>query len=82
MICQDVRIEKRKGETMNELAKRASDAIQSQHTALAEAIVARQYRLQSQFWKPFGDAGRAKSVRDAGYHLTYLGEALAAAAPT
>lgn len=67
---------------MIELPKQASAIILARRDALAEAIVARQYQLQNQFWKPFGDAGRAKSVRDAGYHLTYLSEALSAADPT
>jgi len=66
---------------MNENTQ-ASAIILAQRDALAEAIVARQYELQSQFWKPFGETGRAKSVRDAGYHLTYLSEALSASDPT
>jgi methanogenic corrinoid protein MtbC1 len=67
---------------MNTRAKQTSTAIQSQRDALAEAMVARQYQLQPEFWHRFGDTGRAKSVRDAGYHLTYLSEALAADDPT
>lgn len=67
---------------MNDTAKQASAIILAQRDTLAEALVARQYQLQSQFWNPFGEAGRAKSVRDAGYHLTYLSEALSASDPT
>lgn len=67
---------------MSETTTQASAFILAQRDVLAEAIVARQYQLQSQFWKPFGDSGRAKSVRDAGYHLTYLSEALFASDPT
>jgi len=48
---------------------------------LAELIVTKQYALQSELWKPYGDPGREKSVRDAGYHLSYLAEALQADDP-
>lgn len=64
---------------MNEnmsLERVSAQAIRQQQSTLAEAIVARQYERQPEVWRPFGDAGRAKSVRDAGYHLTYLAEAL------
>ncbi|MCX7838486.1 MAG: cobalamin-dependent protein [Anaerolineae bacterium] len=67
---------------MNTLNQQASATINTQRDALAEALVARQYQLQSEFWNRFGETGRAKSVRDAGYHLTYLSEALAAGDPT
>ncbi|MEZ0395933.1 MAG: cobalamin-dependent protein [Anaerolineales bacterium] len=45
---------------------------------LAERIVDLQYARQPEVWKPYGSPGREKSVRDAGYHLTYLAEALEA----
>ncbi len=69
---------------MNEthpLERECAQAIRRQHAALAEAIVERQYAQQPEIWRPFGDPGRAKSVRDAGYHLTYLAEALDARQP-
>lgn len=66
---------------MSDLERRAGQAIEEQRQALAEEIVARQYRLQERLWQPFGAVGREKSVRDAGYHLAYLAEALAAAQP-
>lgn len=50
--------------------------------ALAEAIVARHYDLESEVWTPYGDPGRRKSVRDARYHLAYLAEALDAGDPS
>lgn len=50
--------------------------LRTQSETLAEAIVARQYELQPQVWKPYGSIGRAKSVRDVRYHLNYLTEAL------
>jgi MerR family transcriptional regulator, light-induced transcriptional regulator len=66
---------------MGELERRAGQAIEERRQALAEEIVARLYGLQGEVWEPFGRAGREKSVRDAGYHLAYLAEALAAAQP-
>jgi methylmalonyl-CoA mutase cobalamin-binding domain/chain len=48
---------------------------------LAGRIVELQYARQPQVWKPFGHPGRAKSIRDAGYHLAYLSEALEADSP-
>ncbi len=46
---------------------------------LAEKIVARQYVLQPQDWlRHVSPISREKSVRDAGYHLTFLAEALEA----
>jgi MerR family transcriptional regulator, light-induced transcriptional regulator len=56
--------------------------IRQQADALAETIVARQYASQPEMWARFGPAGRAKSVRDARYHLDYLAEALDADDPT
>ncbi|HOT93305.1 MAG TPA: cobalamin-dependent protein [Anaerolineae bacterium] len=63
------------------IERECAQAIRQQQSALAEAIVARQYEQQPEVWRPFGDPGRAKSVRDAGYHLTYLAEALDAQNP-
>ena len=58
--------------------KESSQRIRSQRDSLAEEIVARQYARRSDQWQPHGEEGRRKSVRDAGYHLIYLAEALAA----
>jgi len=58
--------------------KESSQRIRSQRDSLAEEIVARQYDLRAERWQTFGEEGRQKSVRDAGYHLVYLAEALAA----
>jgi methanogenic corrinoid protein MtbC1 len=52
--------------------------IRARRRALAEQIVARQYGQQPEQWAAYGDVGRDKSVRDAGYHLLYLAEAVAA----
>jgi methylmalonyl-CoA mutase cobalamin-binding domain/chain len=66
---------------MSIIHQQAAQAIRENQNALAESIVAHLYESQSVVWKPFGDAGRAKSVRDEGYHLTYLSEALSAEDP-
>ncbi len=66
---------------MSERHHKAGQAIADHHDGLSETIVARQYELQPELWKPYGSAGREKSVRDVGYHLTYLSEALATANP-
>ena len=61
--------------------QQAAQFIRQHQTELAETIVTRQYARQGEIWKPFGFPGRGKSVRDEGYHLTYLAEALTAADP-
>jgi methylmalonyl-CoA mutase cobalamin-binding domain/chain len=66
---------------MCELNREASRAIHNQRQMLSEAIVRRQYELQPEIWQPYGEIGREKSVRDAGYHLSYLSEAMAASDP-
>jgi methylmalonyl-CoA mutase cobalamin-binding domain/chain len=66
---------------MCELNKKASQAIRNQLRMLSEAIVSRQYELQPEIWQPYGETGREKSVRDVGYHLSYLSEAIAASDP-
>lgn len=66
---------------MTTIHQQAAQAIRQQQNELTEIIVARLYESQHAVWKPLGDPGRAKSVRDAGYHLTYLAEALTAADP-
>ncbi len=58
-----------------------SQTITAHQTALAEAIVALQYRRQPELVARYGDAGRAKSSRDVAYHLAYLAEALAMERP-
>jgi methanogenic corrinoid protein MtbC1 len=50
--------------------------------ALAEAITARQYELQPELIARYGEAGRARCLQDASYHLSYLSESVAATAPT
>jgi methanogenic corrinoid protein MtbC1 len=62
---------------MSTLHQLAGQAIREQRESLAEAIVTRQYSHQGRLWEPFKRPGQAKSLRDAGYHLSYLAEAVA-----
>lgn len=59
-----------------------SRAILDRRPELAEAIVGRQYQQQAHVWNRYAEAGRAKSLQDANYHLTYLAEAIAAEDPS
>lgn len=67
---------------MNDLHQRVAHTIQTRRQEFAEEIVTKQYDLQPDFWATFGEEGRAKSVRDAGYHLSYLAEAINATDPS
>ncbi len=66
---------------MNPLNLSTSQALQANSEALSRAIVSRHYGLQPTEWQAYGDGGRQKSLRDTGYHLAYLSEAIAADAP-
>jgi methanogenic corrinoid protein MtbC1 len=57
------------------------DFLHYYQTAIAEKIVEMQYNLHPEFWKPYGSAGRCLSIRDAGYHLPFLSESIAANNP-
>ncbi|MFW6082843.1 MAG: cobalamin-dependent protein [Chloroflexota bacterium] len=67
---------------MGDETERVAGLIREQSDELAERIVERQYARQPALWRPFGEEGREKSVRDVGYHLSYLAEALAASDPS
>ena len=55
--------------------------LRQQQSSLAERAVDLLYTRYPEVWKPYGHPGRVKSVRDAGYHLLYLTEALEAQSP-
>lgn len=63
---------------MDPILQPAGRAILERRRELAEAVVFRQYQAQGALWERYGPAGRQKSLQDAGYHLTYLAEALIA----
>lgn len=67
---------------MTTLQKEINAIFRQREQELAERIVERQYALQPEFWKRYGDVGREKSVRDVKYHFQYLSEALNASDPS
>jgi methanogenic corrinoid protein MtbC1 len=67
---------------MSTIHRQAAQAIRQQQNELAGVIVDRQYGAQPETWNKFSNQpGREKSIRDAGYHLSYLAEALQADDP-
>ncbi|HTY90142.1 MAG TPA: cobalamin-dependent protein [Methanocella sp.] len=66
------------GQTIQLDPKIVCKYIDDRRQELAEAIVDRQYRFQPEFWEPYGEQGRRQSVLDAGFHLSYLSEAISA----
>lgn len=56
-------------------------AIDDRRTALAEAIVARQYSLRPDLEDHYGPEGRARCIRDTERHLANLSAAVAASSP-
>lgn len=67
---------------MVELSAQAGQMLASRLTELSQTAVDAQYEHQSAFWKPYDPEGYAKSIRDAGYHFSYLAEALTANDPS
>ena len=63
---------------MAELSMQAGQMLLARLDELSQLAVDAQYEHQSAFWKPYDPEGYAKSIRDAGYHFSYLAEALAA----
>ena len=66
---------------MENLSTETSRAIDANRGSLAEAITSRQYQLQPGLAARYGEAGRAKCLQDAHFHLAYLAEAIAAESP-
>lgn len=63
---------------LSELNKNAGRLILTARASLAEAVTARQYEAQPELVAKYGEAGRAKCLQDAAYHLSYLADAVAA----
>src|SRR5919205_884972 len=57
--------------------RHAGRILREERAALAEAVTARHYELNPSLATRYGAAGRDKCLQDAGYHLSYLGEAAA-----
>ncbi|MDZ7370540.1 MAG: cobalamin-dependent protein [candidate division KSB1 bacterium] len=64
-----------------EIKKTAGTELRKRREELAEAVVALQYSMQPDIWKPLGERGLEQSIRDAEYHLIYLAEAVEADEP-
>jgi methanogenic corrinoid protein MtbC1 len=60
---------------VNEAIGRILDSDRAQ---LAEAVTSRQYEAQPELAARYGEAGRARCLQDANYHLSYLADAVAA----
>jgi methylmalonyl-CoA mutase cobalamin-binding domain/chain len=63
---------------MIEKAKKIDHFLQQKKSELAIKIVEKQYNIQFDFWNAYGDEGKKFSIRDAGYHLPFLGESIVA----
>jgi methanogenic corrinoid protein MtbC1 len=66
---------------MQDLQQETSHFIDGRSQALAEAMTARQYEVMPELAARYGEAGRAKCLQDALYHLSYLSQSIAAARP-
>lgn len=60
----------------------AAKAVRESIPVVSESVVAQMYAAQRDRWQSYAESGRQKSVRDVGYHLSYLAEALDADDPT
>lgn len=67
---------------MSELNETTARLILAERASLAEAVTSRQYELQPELLAKYGEAGRAKCLQDADYHLSYLADAVAASSPS
>ena len=63
---------------MNPLNRQVSEALRSQSSALALQMVNREFARHPELEQRYGKIGREKCLQDAGYHLDYLAQAIAA----
>ena len=63
---------------MNALNQQVSEALDTRRAALAAQMVAREFVRHPELEQRYGKAGREKCLEDAGYHLAYLAQAIAA----
>ncbi len=66
---------------MENLKSQLESFISQRSQVLSEKIVDKQYSMQPESWKRYGERGRNLSIRDAGYHLPFLTEAVLADDP-
>jgi len=57
--------------------QQTSEAVLGQRSRLAEALVEQEFARHPELVERYGRTGREKSLQDAGYHLSFLGQALA-----
>ncbi|MBC8039173.1 MAG: B12-binding domain-containing protein, partial [Opitutaceae bacterium] len=55
----------------------ASEAVLGRRTEIAAALVEREFARHPELAQRYGATGRAKSLQDVGYHLSFLAQALA-----
>lgn len=66
---------------MSSLHKTLALTLDAQRAQLAEAITARHYEAHPELAMHYGEAGRAKCLQDAEYHLRHLTDAVSALSP-
>jgi MerR family transcriptional regulator, light-induced transcriptional regulator len=59
----------------------AEGYLRAQRDTVARRAIDRQYARYAKRWAEYGASGRDKSIRDMGYHIDYLAEALGVADP-
>lgn len=63
------------------MPRSAARAVRENISLVSERVVEQIYAAQKERWQSYAESGRQKSVRDVGYHLSYLAEALEADDP-
>jgi methanogenic corrinoid protein MtbC1 len=66
---------------MNAVNQQVSEALNTRGAELATHIVAREFVRHPELEQRYRQAGRTKCLQDAGYHLSYLAEAIVAENP-
>src|SRR5436190_1662743 len=66
---------------MHAVHQATGKAIDERRSALAEAVVARQYALQPDLDQHYGPDGRARCLQDTEHHLANLSAAISASSP-
>lgn len=59
------------------IRQQAGEAVLGQRTEIAAALVEREFARRPELAERYGRIGREKSLQDAGYHLSFLAQALA-----
>ena len=62
---------------MKPIHQLASEAVLGQRTEIAGALVEREFARHPELAERYGKIGREKSLQDAGYHVSFLAQALA-----